>query len=493
MTWFFRRKKPAVVPTDTIIPLHHFDDIPIFRRAIYDFTLRFDDVLNPDELSAALRRLMEIGNWRKLGARLRLNDQGKLEYHVPMAYDKERPGFSYSHVKHEGSIQNDPTAARIPKMTSNPSVQDSPEQFGCFVRRPDAPMKLHDYVLTDEPQLSLHVVSFADATLVSITWLHTSFDIMGQAALIDAWSLVLSGQEHRVIELHGYDFDPLATFGCSPISAEQSLLASHDVKGLHYILFALRFFSEILWWPKDELHTVCLPASYLHTMKEKALQELTTNETSKPFISDGDIICAWITRLSLQHLPSSSTRSVAITNVLDMRRFLSKDLLPQGTAYVSNAASLVQSLVPASQLFQKPLSFTALKVRQGIQEQATREQVEAFIAFQRENTTSSGDSTAPFGDSTSQLMLFTNWTKGNFYEVDFSSAVVKPGIPLEKRANRVGRPSYVQAVGHYDTKIPSRYAFIISGKDAAGNYWISGRLRTGTWRSIEKEFASARI
>ncbi|RDW57096.1 hypothetical protein BP6252_13842 [Coleophoma cylindrospora] len=489
MKWFFGRKKPAVVPTDTIIPLHHFDDVPIYRSIFHDFTLRFDDVLDPEELSAALRRLMEIGNWRKLGARLRLNDQDKLEYHIPMAYDKERPGFIFTHVKHEGSIQNDPVASRMPKMTSNPSVQANPAQISKFVRRPNAPKHLRDYIFTDEPQLSLHVVTFADATLVSLTWLHTLFDITGQAALIDAWSLVLSGQEDRVMELHGYDFDPLATFGCSPKSAEQPVLATHEVKGIRYILFAVRFFSEFLWWPKDELRTLCLPASYLQDMREKALQELTTNETSKPFVSDGDIVCAWCTRLSLKHL-ASSTRPIAITNVLDIRRFLSDDLLPKGTAYVSNATSLVQAVVPAPEVFQKPLSFTAQKIRQGIQEQATRGQVEAFTALQRENTTKSGGGPAIFGGMNSQLIVFTNWTKGNFYEVDFSSAVVEPGVPVEKRANQIGRPSYVQAIARYNVKIPARYAFTIVGKDAAGNYWLYGRLRTSTWQRIEQEFAS---
>lgn len=72
MTKLFGHTKPAVIPTDTIIPLHHLDDISILRCIVNDFTLRFDDVLDPGKLSAALERLLELGNWRKLGARLRL-------------------------------------------------------------------------------------------------------------------------------------------------------------------------------------------------------------------------------------------------------------------------------------------------------------------------------------------------------------------------------------------------------------------------------------
>lgn len=53
--------------------MHSLDSASLFRSIVLDFTLRFDDVLDPEKLSAALVRLMELGNWRKLGARLRLN------------------------------------------------------------------------------------------------------------------------------------------------------------------------------------------------------------------------------------------------------------------------------------------------------------------------------------------------------------------------------------------------------------------------------------
>lgn len=75
MAYFFSKKplNPEKVPTDDVIPLHFFDDNEIFRSLIVEFVLRFDDVLDREKLHNALVRLMEIGNWRKLGARLRLN------------------------------------------------------------------------------------------------------------------------------------------------------------------------------------------------------------------------------------------------------------------------------------------------------------------------------------------------------------------------------------------------------------------------------------
>lgn len=75
MAFLFSKKplSPEKVPTDDVIPVHYFDDSEIFRSLVVEFALRFDDVLDHEKLYNALVRLMEIGNWRKLGARLRLN------------------------------------------------------------------------------------------------------------------------------------------------------------------------------------------------------------------------------------------------------------------------------------------------------------------------------------------------------------------------------------------------------------------------------------
>jgi hypothetical protein len=56
-----------------IIPLHRYDDTKLNRALIVDFMLKFDDVLDVEMLINALERLFTIGNWKKLGARLRLN------------------------------------------------------------------------------------------------------------------------------------------------------------------------------------------------------------------------------------------------------------------------------------------------------------------------------------------------------------------------------------------------------------------------------------
>ena len=70
--WTAKPARPAVVPTDTVVPMHFFDDNAINRSVLLYLTLRFDDVLDPERLLRALERLMELGDWRKLGARVRM-------------------------------------------------------------------------------------------------------------------------------------------------------------------------------------------------------------------------------------------------------------------------------------------------------------------------------------------------------------------------------------------------------------------------------------
>ena len=63
---------PLRVATDNVYPLHMMDDNKTLREIAVTWTLRFNDVLDADKLHDSLSRLLEIGDWRKVGGRLRL-------------------------------------------------------------------------------------------------------------------------------------------------------------------------------------------------------------------------------------------------------------------------------------------------------------------------------------------------------------------------------------------------------------------------------------
>lgn len=84
---------------DVIYLTHMIDNVSVLKFLIMAWTMRFNDVLNADKLHKSLSELLTVGDWKKLGARLRygLNKRGALEVHVPTTYTNERPAVSYSH------------------------------------------------------------------------------------------------------------------------------------------------------------------------------------------------------------------------------------------------------------------------------------------------------------------------------------------------------------------------------------------------------------
>jgi hypothetical protein len=68
-----KRERPPKVPTDEVLPTHFLDDTAGNRSFLLVWSLRFNDVLDPDMLHSSLAKLLEMEGWRKLGGRLRLN------------------------------------------------------------------------------------------------------------------------------------------------------------------------------------------------------------------------------------------------------------------------------------------------------------------------------------------------------------------------------------------------------------------------------------
>jgi hypothetical protein len=67
------RSTPPAFETDDVFPVHMLDDTKSLRDIVVAWTLRFNDVLDADKLHTSLSRLLEIGDWRKVGGRLRRN------------------------------------------------------------------------------------------------------------------------------------------------------------------------------------------------------------------------------------------------------------------------------------------------------------------------------------------------------------------------------------------------------------------------------------
>lgn len=158
-----------------------------------------------------------------------------------------------------------------------------------------------------------------------------------------------------------------------------------------------------------------------------------------------------------------------------------KDLIPNDRPFLSNCVGFLVTLVPTKDVYSKPLSYLASKIRASIKEQGSREQVEAYASYVRMDPANR----APpfFGGSTMQLIMFSNWQKANMYGLDLSAATAKPReSPL--------LPSYVQSVqGPYKFND----GFIVVGKDPQENYWLCAYRVSGLWDMMAEDIAKAEI
>lgn len=484
-----QRVAPPRVSTDEVLPVHFFDDSATNRTLIISWTLRFNEVLDADKLNNSLQKLLSIGGWRRLGGRLRETKDGKLEIHIPQEFTPERPAVGYSHETFGISIDEHPLASRLPQASDRPYVHDFGDEFMNLAVRQDTPRVFEDYTCTDNPQLALHVISFMDATLVSLAWPHITTDAMGLHALVTNWCKVLAGREGEVTPLGGLQNDPLETVGTGsvPEQEERWMYKDQAIAGISMLIWVLRFVWEIIWVRKQEPRIIFLPAASVKGLRERAINELAAeakNADEKPFLSEGDVLTAWATRMACLHLSPSSKQGVSVMNVFEVRSRL-PSIFKAGAVYIGNFVFPSWTLFTAGELLTQPLGKLALKLRTNLAAQITEGQVRGMLRTMRETMASAGRPALVL-QPRSIMMTFSSWTKAKFFDVvDFSPAIIKggkPGLVVPKP----GHPVYYHSAPV--TPPPTmRNVYNISGKDAAGNYWITGVLLPQIWPKIEEE------
>lgn len=63
--------EPEFFDSDDVYPMHLLDAGKSIREIACIWTLRFNDVLDPEKLHESLKTLLDMGDWRKLGGRIR--------------------------------------------------------------------------------------------------------------------------------------------------------------------------------------------------------------------------------------------------------------------------------------------------------------------------------------------------------------------------------------------------------------------------------------
>lgn len=308
---------------------------------------------------------------------------GNLEYHFPEATDTNESYqvISYSHVAHATTAAQHPTACYIPEpATGRPTVVVDPDRLEDLFRPDGAPTKMSDYLNSDRPQIGLHIVSFLDKTIVSVYFPHTLMDGMSMAPFLDAWIMALQGRASEIERPFGapeYESepsnDPLSDIGTNP--TVKHVLASHhmSIAGLTgWMLSNARTFFTGL-----ENRMVCVPASTMARLHKEAIMDSAADRADDeppPFLSDGDVLCAWWTRLLLdaEVIPRNPNRTIVLNSAYSLRKILfdsqvdsdgvkeTKTAPRSNSVYISNLVAFFNVILTAGDILHRPLYRTAL-------------------------------------------------------------------------------------------------------------------------------------
>ncbi|KAF9700204.1 hypothetical protein EKO04_002069 [Ascochyta lentis] len=471
---------------DQVYPVHMLDDTTTLRGIVMTWTLCFNDVLDANRLHTALSRLLEIGDWKKLGGRLRLKNGG-LEIYVPPAFTAERPAVSYTTRTFEMPIQDHPIARLFPQATEKPSLHPGPQEFRSFATRDDAPQTLEDYLVKDTPQLSLHVTSFTNATIVGLSFPHTLMDVMGQQALLRSWSLVLAGNEAEVPPLLGAREDALiSAIRSADHEKEEHTLKPKRIEGWSLLRFTMRFVWDYFWYKTVETRTICFPAHTVTELHQQARNDLNSGSEKgeKPFISEGDVLTAWAIRAIASSLPHP--RPVTAMQAINAR-FRLKALRTANGVHVQNMAISAFTFLPHD-LATGPLGPIALENRRHLAQQATEQQIVAnLVEMQRQGKGHVDPCEVLYGTADALVMPFSSWSRADLFRAaQFAPAVLRGGDRGADRWNPSGTVVFQHGSSMRQTAT-ARNFFMVVGRDYGGNCWVSGTLLPATWVVVEEE------
>ncbi|KAM0345810.1 hypothetical protein ACHAPU_006163 [Fusarium lateritium] len=472
----------------TVYPTHMIDNVSVVKSLVMAWTMRYNDVLDADKLHRALSELLELGDWKKLGGRLKVgnNRRGALEIHVPSSFSKETPAVSFTHISYDVGIEEHGLAKLLPKATDHVSIH--PALAHELSISPDAPKSLKDFTSRDVPMLSLHVVSFQDATLVTISWPHVLFDAVGFSHLVEAWSSVLAGHRGRVPNLIGARQDVLYDIGnLSHAKPQYEASEARILSGLALLLFVIRFIWNILTQPTVESRVICIPKETAERLHRGALDDIKGGKDvgGDCWASPSDAILAWLSRTLFKF----TRRPISMTTPIDARTRLSQLQDAKGV-YVQNM--LLGSFVSLSpEVLQGSLGKQALTSRQGVLHQLDESNLVGILQLFRKRW-DNGKSRAPIFAAPGSVLLTTNnrLKVDLFTKADFSPAVLKADRS-QGRTNPSGTPVY-----HYAAAINANRAFRnfvnVHTKDPEGNYWLTAFFTPRQWLAIEQGFKAER-
>lgn len=411
---------------------------------------------------------------------------GKLEVHFQKSSATRERNVFFTHVSYEVRIQDHPVASRLPDATDGPSTNLVSEDFRPFIARADFPT-FDQSIRQNEPQISLHVTSFNDATLVGLSWPHVLMDASAGKALLSGWTYVLAGRENDVPLVTGARDDVLLqrTMSEKAETSEEFELEKHRLSGLGLLVFQLRCLWDKFWNYPRQQRTVFIPAAVLNELTAEIRQEIAGASQSSgqdvPFVSESDILIAWICQAAASTMPSP--HPMAIMSFLDLR--------PRIPRIRKSAGVFLQNMVLSTYTFlsaqtaRGPIGAVAVSHRRHFAEQATEKQTICFLKSVYRDIDAAKNPRLFFGEPSAVPLLINNVSKAELIKlVDFSPAVLHQGDSSQARKNPVGT-----MVTYWNEGLERGWSGFnvcwMQGRDYDGNFWMMANLLPQAWAKLE--------
>ncbi|KAG5921108.1 hypothetical protein E4U61_007112 [Claviceps capensis] len=546
------RKKPASGSADIDMsgwheyPVHLMDGSKLNHKVL-GWTMRFDDVLDAEMLRSALTRLLGMGDWRKLGGRLRRDTQNKdkLKILVPQEFSPSHPAVEYQHNVFPQAISSHPIGAQVIRPTTTPTAQPLEKHLSQFMTPEGYPDTVDGLLQTTKSQLALTISSFDNATLVSLALPQTLLDVSGVVSLVQNWSLVLAGRDSNVAPLLNTQHDILEdiTAANNAIAPQDCLMEKMRITGFGYLKLLGRHMAEATQ-RKRRLQALYIPRDNYQALLAKLRQEEAdsekddhaSNETAcpEPRVQDMHLLLAWLIRIIAAQ--ESDSRPLALITLYDLRLYIQKLKYITHTDKDKGAGHISQTLMsshcatfPADILRdtnctknegaqqtetkkkkkkKKKKSNSVGRIATSYREQATalttEDEAIAQVKAMRKELCSEKPGFSLYGTSDS-LVVFCHPFEGLDVArmADFAAAVVpvvkksvekeivEEGNGEEMNAGEKGKEKMTPAgriVGNVFNAVNWTDAGVdaawLLGEDFGGGCWVVAKLSAGTWDGV---------
>lgn len=313
---------------------------------------------------------------------------------MPEQYDQKRPAFAYSCVEHDQNIQEHPVAGRMPDAEASPRVFEVSDDRDSTFCDAGHPRTMEDWLNSDRPALSMHIVVFLDATLVTLTVHHIFADALGLVGIYQAWTAILDGRDDEIPLFIGFEEDPLGSLVGDVPTAQDSHVSPRTVEPV-----------EDHTPPAEEGKHVRIPGSCVRKLKEQAMKGLYDQTgDGKLFVSEADVLYAWWARTHVSVVKPPPDQAITLFNVVNFRGH-AEDVLSNDKLFVGNATTMCSARLTREQLLEWPLWQVAREIRASLDRLRTKEGIHSIISGQKRYGTPTGD---PPGDIGFPLAL-TNW------------------------------------------------------------------------------------